>query len=76
MALNKREWLRKARHAKRLTADEMAAALGCTPGGYYRIETGNRRSLLDLDTASRLAEKLGMTIEDVIAEERKREQGT
>ena len=50
MAINKREWLRKARHAKRLTADDMAAALGCTPGGYYRIETGNRRSLLDLDT--------------------------
>lgn len=72
-----RTWLRKARKAKKISVAEMASSVGCTEAYFYRIEVGTRQERLELETAARIAEALGMTLDDVLAEEsaEKNEQG-
>lgn len=70
----KREWLQKARRKAGISATEMGAACGYSMSGWYYIESGKRKKRLDMDTASQIAQKLGMTLDEVFAEEKKREQ--
>lgn len=70
-----RTWLRKARKAKKISAAEMATAIGCAEAGYYRIEVGNRQERLELETAAKIAEALGMTLDEILAEESAEKNG-
>lgn len=68
-----REWLKSARKKRKISAAEMAESLGYSVAGYYYIESGKRQKHLNIDIVSRLSEKLGMPIEDIMREERIRE---
>ena len=70
-----RTWLRKARKARKVSAAEMADAVGYTETGYYRIETGERQERLELETAAKIGEKLDMTLDEILAEESAEKHG-
>jgi len=65
-----REWLKAAREDKGITSTEAAKFLGVSLPYYSMIESGLRKKTLDVATALRLSKLLGMTIEEVITNER------
>lgn len=65
-----REWLRAAREDRKISSTEAAKLLGVSLPYYSMIESGKRKATLDIQTAANLADLLGMTIEEVITNER------
>jgi len=64
-----REWLKEARTAQRLTQKQMADAIGVTEAYYSMIESGERQKKMDLSVAIRIANTLGLSLDEVVAAE-------
>lgn len=61
-----RKWLRDARKNRKLTLKEVGTKLGITESYYCAIENGERQKRMELGLASKLAEILGMSVEDIV----------
>jgi len=61
-----REWMKQARKEAGLSCADMAKALGMSEGFYSRIETGQRKPKMDIDTAVLLSEILRVPLMTII----------
>ena len=64
-----RDYLRGLRKQKGLSMQAVADALGFSKQYYSMIETGQRKRKLDLETAVKLADFFGVTLEGIIEAE-------
>ena len=66
-----REYLKKLRTDKGMTMLETAKAFGISKQYYEMIESGERQKKMDITMLSNIASLFGVSLEDVVAEERK-----
>ena len=64
-----REWLKEARLAQKLTQKQVADAIGVTEAYYSMIESGDRQKKMDLSLAIRIANTLGISLDEVVVAE-------
>lgn len=64
-----REWLKEARLAQKLTQKQVADAIGVTEAYYSMIESGGRQKKMDLSLAIRIANTLGISLDEVVVAE-------
>lgn len=61
-----RDWLRNLRMQKGLSCKQMAARLQMSESFYNRIETGQRKTKMDIPTAQAIARALEMPLVTII----------
>lgn len=64
-----RDWLKEKRTQKNMTAGDMAKAVGISEGYYSRIESGERQRKMDIRLAMKLANVLGMSLQEIVDKE-------
>ena len=60
-----REWLKKAREDKGISALQMSEDCGLSYSYYARIEQGERQKNMELRLAAKIGNALGMTIQEI-----------
>ena len=65
-----REWLKTKRQEAGLTMAELAEKLDLTESYYSRIESGDRQRNMSILLVDKLAEVLGMTVDQIVELER------
>lgn len=65
-----REWLKTKRQEAGLTMAELAEKLALTESYYSRIESGDRQRNMSILLVDKLAEVLGMTVDQIVELER------
>lgn len=65
-----REYLKEMRKGKGLTQKEVASSLGITQQNYCQIESGQRQKKMDIDTAYKIAENFGVSVDKIMEYER------
>ena len=64
-----REWLKELRKEAGLRQIDLANALGWTEGYFCLIEQGRRVKCMDASTLSRIAEKTGTDVNELLRKE-------
>jgi len=64
-----RDWLKEERTKQRLTQKQVADAIGVTESFYSLIEADKRQKKMDIDLAVRLANVLGMEVNEIVRRE-------
>lgn len=62
-----RAWMKERREEMGLTLRQAGEAIGVSESYYKLIEDGNRQKTLDLSTAQRIGELLGLTLPQISA---------
>lgn len=65
-----RDWLKESRREKGYTMAQMAEKLGITESYYSLIEAGDRQKKMDVILAGKLAEALGISVQQIAEMER------
>ena len=69
-----RKWLYEARSKSGLTQKQMGEKLDITEAYYSYIESGERQKKLDITLAAKLSGIFGMTIQQIVELESKKEE--
>ncbi|MBQ6846804.1 MAG: helix-turn-helix transcriptional regulator [Oscillospiraceae bacterium] len=69
-----RDWLKKLREKNEFSQEDMAEKLGVVQGYYSMIENGERQKKLDLSIAIKLSEILGVSVEYIVEQEKRKEE--
>lgn len=64
-----REWLKNARSEKGYTMAQLSEMLDITESYYSLIERGERQKRMDITLVTKLADALGMTIQQIVEAE-------
>lgn len=64
-----REWLKNARSENGYTMAQLSEMLDITESYYSLIERGERQKRMDITLVTKLADALGMTIQEIVEAE-------
>lgn len=68
-----RTWLKEERVKQRLTQKQVADAIGVTESFYSLVEANKRQKKMDITLAARLANVLGMEVNEIVRKEAENE---